>query len=78
MSYDSPVELESALNPCYSHGNWEGGGGGGGGEGGAASALLFLPCVFNSVSFWNEVKKKKNIIIFKKAHTDLVCVLLIE
>lgn len=45
MSYDSPVELESALNPCDSHGNWEGGGG----RGGSASVLLFLPCIFNSV-----------------------------
>lgn len=51
MSYDSPVELESALNPCDSHGNWEEGEGGGkgGGRGGAVSALLFLSCVFNSV-----------------------------
>lgn len=28
MSYDSPVELESALNPCDSHGNQKGGGAG--------------------------------------------------
>lgn len=41
MSYDSPVELESALNPCDSHGNWEGGGGGEW-RGGAASALPSL------------------------------------
>lgn len=26
MSYDSPVELESALNPCDSHGSLRGGG----------------------------------------------------
>lgn len=30
MSYDSPVELESALNPCDSHGSQRGGGGAGG------------------------------------------------
>lgn len=46
MSYDSPVELESALKPCDSHGNWEGGGGGaGGGRGGAAAALRVLSCL---------------------------------
>lgn len=28
MSYDSPVELESALNPCDSHGSQRGGGAG--------------------------------------------------
>lgn len=57
MSYDSPVELESALKPCDSHGNWEGGGGergggAGGGRGGAASALLVPSCV----STWRKTK----------------------
>lgn len=48
MSYDSPVELESALNPCDSHGNGEGGGGGGGGAaGGRGGALSALPFYMN-------------------------------
>lgn len=62
MSYDSPVELESALKPCDSHGNWEGGGrggGAGGGRGGALSVLLFLFWVYNSASLGCQVRKTK-------------------